>query len=176
MPANVHSLSAADRERSQKSKQTATRKLTVKFISTQERPICTSCVAQQQFLSVTASFDVSREPSAHRRKGANRSVNGWAFARVTTDWVDATLWKSRTSFPPECGWRNTNKFSKYTVQLRCIAEPHRARYLAKRKIGFGQQSSRSADPLRQDVLVGRKPNRVLECPDEVVVAQSRQGR
>src|SRR6516162_6249007 len=78
--------------------------------------------------------------------------------------------------PPECGWRNTHEFSKYPVQVRCIAEPYRERHVAKRESGFGQQSSCTAGPLRQDVLVGRKPNCVLECPDEVVVAQSRQGR
>src|SRR6516165_5146360 len=89
--------------------------------------------------------------------------------------VDATSWKSRTSFPPEYGWCNTDKFSKYPVQLRCIAEPHRERYVAKREIGYRQQVSCTADPLRQDVLVGCEPDRVLERPDEVVMAQSCKG-
>src|SRR6516165_10755328 len=95
--------------------------------------------------------------------------------RMTTIIADATLWKSRTSISPESGWRNTHKFSKYPVQVRCIAELHRECHVAKREIGFGQQCSRAADPLRQDVLVGAEPNCLLKRPDELVVAQSCQG-
>ena len=68
--------------------------------------------------------------------------------RMTTIIADATLWKSRTSISPESGWRNTHKFSKYPVQVRCIAEPYRERHLAKREFRLGQQPFCAVDPLR----------------------------
>jgi hypothetical protein len=61
---------------------------------------------------------------------------------MTTITADAILWKSRTSFSPESGWRNPREFSKYPVQVGCIAEPYRKRHVAKREIGAGQQCSR----------------------------------
>src|SRR5215469_3915489 len=77
---------------------------------------------------------------------------------------------------PENRGRNPGEFSKYPVQIGCIAEPYRKRHVSKREIETGQQFSRAADPLRQDILVGGEPNCVLECPDKVVVAQSCQVR
>src|SRR6516165_11586531 len=77
---------------------------------------------------------------------------------------------------PVRSWRNPHKFSKYAVQLGHIAESYRERHVAKREVGFGQQSFGTMDPLRQDVLVGRKANCVLERSDEVVWAQSCHGR
>src|SRR6516164_2845691 len=90
--------------------------------------------------------------------------------------ADATLWKSRTGFSPESGWRNSREFSKYPIQVGCIAEPYRERHVAKRESGIGQQYSCAADSVRLDVLVGRQPNCVLKRPNKVVVAQSCQGR
>jgi hypothetical protein len=48
---------------------------------------------------------------------------------------------------PENGRRNSGEFSKYPVQMGCIAEPYRERHVAKREIETGQQFSRAADPL-----------------------------
>jgi hypothetical protein len=49
---------------------------------------------------------------------------------------------------PENGGRNPSEFSKYPVQIGCIAEPYRERHVAKREIETRQQLSRAADPLR----------------------------
>src|SRR5262249_33909222 len=78
--------------------------------------------------------------------------------------------------PSVSGWCNPHKFSKYPVQLGCVAEPYRKCHVGEREIGFGQQSFCTVDPLREDVLVGWKANCVLERSDEVVLAQSCHGR
>ena len=53
-----------------------------------------------------------------------------------------------TSLAPKSCWRNSNKFSKHPVQLRCIVKPYRERHVDNRYIAFGQQCSCATDPLR----------------------------